>query len=812
MSKLELMAYGDYRSRLDDDNMLVIHVGSNDEIMDDATITAVMDGRTVPVTTVRRNTIRAKFCYKAINMKYNCEYQFCIRVTDNFRKVALKFEFGEKYNNQQEIITVKGKRYRDNQKKIPCVIDTYEVTDDGLKIYGWAASLKDIDICPMVGGKPVECKINKTFRKDIVDYYQEKEFSKSAGFEIFIPEADKSKVMVNITDGTRKTVEIIDISKKQKNRKISFANLFRVTAHIKKYGLWQTIRKIFCKLIGKDSFSYNAWIEKEQPNDKELANQRAQEFSIKPKFSIVVPVYRPNPEYFTEMIKSVVNQTYSNWELCLADGGGDETMEGVVSRFLRDNRIKYVKLDKNLGISGNTNAALELANGDYIVLGDHDDIIRPDALFECAKAINENPDTDVIYSDEDKLSANGKKRMEPNFKPDFNLELLRSVNYICHLFVFSKKLYEMVGGFNSEYDGAQDHDMIFRCVEQARVIKHIPKVLYSWRLHKDSTAANPESKKYAIIAGAKAVKAHLDRVGIAGEVKINDDMPGVYRVIYTPENEPFVSIIIPNKDHIDDLDKCVKSVVKQDYDKYEIIVVENNSTDEATFEYYRRAEKEYSKLKVVYWKEDFNYSKINNFGVQYAQGEYYLLLNNDTEMIEKDCLRSLVSYGARPGTGIVGAKLLYNDNTIQHAGVVVGLGGVANHVFIGNELNDYGYQWYANIAREYTAVTAACLLVKKEAYEEVGGLEEDLKVAFNDVDFCLKVREKGYRVIYNPYALLYHYESKSRGYEDTPEKIERFQGEATYLVDKWSKIMDEGDPHYNPNLSLATTDFSIREN
>ena len=814
MSDLKLMAYGDYRCRLDDDNMLVIHVGSNDEIMDSVTATATMDGTEVPVAIVKRNTIRAKLCYKAVDKRFNCEYQFCIKVTDRFKEVKLKLTFGERFDNTVNVIKIDGGRYRKNCKKVPCSVDMYEKSDKGVMISGWVASDRDVTICPMVKGKKIQHKVGITFRKDIVDYYQEDECNKPSGFEIIIPDTNIRKISIKFSDGIRETVRKIDVTKDWQKKGHSLTSIIdRTKAYLRKYGLGRTVYKCICKVLGRNSFNYNKWVAEHEPNEKELIRQKKFKFAYQPKFSVIVPVYRPEEKFFVEMVESVINQTYSNWELCLADGGGDgHTVEKIINTKFKDNRIKYVKLNENKGISGNTNAALALADGDYIVLGDHDDIIRPNALFECAKAINENRDIDVIYSDEDKVMSNGKKRLEPNLKPDFNLELLRSVNYICHLFVFSRRLYEKVGNFNSEYDGAQDHDMILRCVENTDNIKHIPKILYSWRIHQNSTSVNPESKMYAYIAGANAVKAHLERLGIKAEVEINRKMLGIYQVIYKLETEPMVSILIPNKDHKEDLDKCIKSIEKQDYSNYEIIVIENNSTEDETFEYYKTAEKSNSKIHVVYWKEDFNYSKINNFGATFAKGEYFLLLNNDTEMIENNCLRSLVSYGIGENTGIVGAKLLYDDDTVQHAGVIVGLGGVACHILIGNHKDDPGYQAYANVAREYTAVTAACLLVKREAFEAVGGLEEQLKVAFNDIDFCLKVREKGYRVIYNPYALLYHYESKSRGYEDTPEKIERFQGESLYLVEKWSKIMDEGDPHYNPNLSLSTTDFSIREN
>ena len=353
--------------------------------------------------------------------------------------------------------------------------------------------------------------------------------------------------------------------------------------------------------------------------------------------------------------------------------------------------------------------------------------------------------------------------------------------------------------------------MILRCSEKAKCIKHIPKVLYSWRIYSGSTSANPESKRYAFTAGKRAIDEHFKRMGIKAEAEMNETYLGIYRSRYEITGNPLISILIPNKDHTDDLDKCIKSILKQKYENYEIIVIENNSTEDATFEYYKKLEKDCNKVKVVYYKDKFNYSKINNFGRKEAKGGYLLLLNNDTEMINDDCLNELLSYTERDDVGITGARLLYEDNTVQHAGVVIGYNGLAGHTFVGNEPDDVGYHAYVIQARDYSAVTAACLMVKASLYDEVGGFEEELEVAFNDVDFCLKVREKGYLVVYNPYAVLYHYESKSRGYEDTPEKRNRFEKEAFFTYNKWEKILADGDPCYNPNLTLSNSDFSLRE-
>ena len=424
------------------------------------------------------------------------------------------------------------------------------------------------------------------------------------------------------------------------------------------------------------------------------------------------------------------------------------------------------------------------------------------------------PETDCLYSDEDKLDMDGGSLFDPHFKPDFNPDLLGSVNYICHLFAVRKSLLDTVGQFDAAYDGAQDYDFIFRVTEKARHIVHVPKVLYHWRCHMNSTASNPESKLYAFEAGARAIRAHYERV--YPECKIKEVKKGVdygiYHTIFELTEEPLVSVIIPNKDHREDLDKAMRSLLeKGTYENLEFIVVENNSTDPETFAYYEAIQKELPQVKVVYYEGGFNFSKINNFGVRYAKGEYLLFLNNDVELINPDTMRELLGYGMRRDVGAVGCRLLYEDDTIQHAGVVIGFGGIAGHTFIGLHEVQNSYFHRALTAQDYSAVTAACLLTKKELFLSVGGFTEELAVAFNDIDYCLKVRAAGQLVVYNPYALLHHYESKSRGLEDTPEKVERFNREVARFMKRWPEILEQGDPYYNPNLTLRKSNFALRD-
>ena len=452
-----------------------------------------------------------------------------------------------------------------------------------------------------------------------------------------------------------------------------------------------------------------------------------------------------------------------------------------------------------------------MSTGEYIVFCDHDDLLAPNALYEIIKALNENKKTDFIYSDEDILDGNVRKN--PHFKPDFSIDLLRSYNYICHLVTVKRELLNKVGMLRKEYDGAQDYDFVLRATNKAENIVHISKVLYHWRSHSNSTAGSSESKTYVFEAGKKAIEYNLKENGISGTVSMLEDEPGRYRINYEIIGNPKVSIIIPNKDAKSDLKNCIDSILKSTYNNYEIIIVENNSTKEETFKYYEKLQKEYSNIFVKEMKiDEFNYSKINNYGEKFAKGDYILLLNNDTKVIANDWIENMLGICQREDVGIVGAKLLYPDNTTQHVGVVVGIGGVAGHVNTNLRENEPGYFSRATVINNFSAVTAACLMVKRNLYEEVGGLTEEFKVAFNDIDFCLKVREKGYLVVLNPFAKLTHYESKTRGMEDTKEKIKRFESEMDLFKFKWKNILENGDPYYNINLRLDNSNFYINTN
>ena len=534
-----------------------------------------------------------------------------------------------------------------------------------------------------------------------------------------------------------------------------------------------------------------------------------------PKISIVVPLYNTPLNFLEELLDSVVNQTYRNWELCCVDAGQDTAVgQHVQARAKADPRIRYQKLTENEGIAGNTNHGFELATGDYIALLDHDDILHPCALWYTAQAIVEQG-ADFVYTDEATFEGKVENVVLYHFKPDFMLDNLRSNNYICHLTTFSKVLMEQAGGGErAEYNGSQDYDLFLRLTEKARKIAHIPHALYYWRSSPNSTASDISAKTYCIDAGIAALKAHYARCGVTvDDVTLIPGTPGYYKTDYTMAHPGRVSILIPTCDHIRDLETCVESIyARTTYPDFEILLIENNSKEEQTFRSYERMRKEHpDTLKVLTWQgKGFNYSALNNFGARYATGEYLLLLNNDTEVITPGWLEEMVMYAQQKRVGCVGAKLLYPDDTIQHAGVGFGIGGVAGHLHKYFPATSDGYMGRLNYVQDVYGDTAACLLIRKEIYDEVHGLDESYAVAFNDVDFCVRVREAGYTNVFTPFAQLYHYESKSRGMEDNPEKQKRFQGEVLRFQARWGDLLAKGDPCTNPNFDIQREDFSLK--
>lgn len=562
----------------------------------------------------------------------------------------------------------------------------------------------------------------------------------------------------------------------------------------------------------EENENYQKWIEKYEPKYDELEKQRETTFEYMPKISIVVPMYNTPEKYFKELLESITEQTYENWELCLADGSPEkaEYLEDLIQPL--GDKIKYKILSENKGISGNSNEALKLATGDFIALLDHDDIIPKFALYEIVKTINEKPDVDFIYTDEDKILEENEKRISPHFKQDYAIDTLRSYNYICHFSIFKKELMDKLGGFNSEFDGSQDYDLILRATEQAKHIVHIPKILYNWRISSTSVASGAAAKPYAYEAAKRAILASIERHGIQGAKVEDSRIIGLYKVTYPVKGEPKISIIIPNKDHKKDLKRCIKSILKSTYKNYEIIIVENNSKEKNIFKYYKKLEKN-PNIKIEKCEMSiFNYSKLNNFGASKASGEYFVFLNNDTKIITNNWLETIISNCQREEIGAIGAKLIYKNKRIQHAGVVLNLTGTAGHVNWNEKENNPGYFGRIMIQQNVSAVTGALLGVSKKIFEQVNGFDETFPIAYNDVDFCLKIQDIGKLITYNPYIEAYHYESQSRGYEDTEEKQKRLKKEESKLKKKWKKYFDVTDKYYSPNLRTDVPNMRIKFN
>jgi len=553
--------------------------------------------------------------------------------------------------------------------------------------------------------------------------------------------------------------------------------------------------------------SYKKWIRKHEKH-----RNKVKVLSYKPLISIVTPVYNTNPQYLIQMIESVFDQNYANWELCLADDASsqEETLEVLKYYESKDTRIKIVYREENGHISEASNSALALAIGEYVTFLDHDDLLAPDALYRMIRRLNKKPLLKLLYSDEDKIDKHNN-RYDPHFKSGWNPDMFFSQNYLSHLTMIKKEIVDKAGGFRTGYEGSQDYDLFLRCLQHIEhtEIGHIEHILYHWRAIEGSTALDPNAKRYTTSAGMRALQDYFKHTN--EKVTVGKGMvENTYKVTYHIEvDQPLVSIIIPTRDRYSLLKKCIDSILKNtDYKNYEIIILDNESSETKILEYFEMLTQSQN-IRIVEYHQPFNFSAINNFGVSQAKGEVVALLNNDVEIISTHWLTELVQHALRPEIAAVGAMLYYRDNTIQHAGVVLGIGGVAGHSHKYFPKGSFGYFSRLRIIQNYAAVTGACLVVKKLLYEEVGGLdEENLSVAFNDVDICLKLQAKGYRNLWTPYVELYHHESRSRGAEDTKEKKERFGKEIAHMKKKWKKNLDN-DRYYNGKLTRIFEDFRI---
>ena len=592
--------------------------------------------------------------------------------------------------------------------------------------------------------------------------------------------------------------------------------MMRTKERLGYYGSLKGIaRKLNAKMIEKKARRQHGTAS--FPNAQEAERQRNTVFDRDVTFSILVPLYNTPEKFLRQAIESVISQTYPKWQLCLADGSDEAhaTVGKICQEYAdKDDRITYQKLSENKGISGNTNACLAMARGNYIALFDHDDVLHPSVLYEYMKVICEK-DADYIYCDE--ATFHGNKTIDDmitlHFKPDYAPDNLCANNYICHFSAFKRTLLEGTELFRSEFDGSQDHDMILRLTAKAKCVAHVPKLLYYWRSHAGSVASDISAKSYAIEAAKGAVAAHLREEGWENfEITSTKAFETIFRIKYEIKGNPRVSILIPNKDHLDDLKRCISSIVeKSSYDNYEIIVIENNSTTDEIFAYYEELKKN-PDIRVVTYEGDFNYSAINNFGERYATGEYILLLNNDTQVITLDWIEELLMYAQREDVGAVGAKLYYEDKTIQHAGVVLGLGAhrTAGHTHYRVSSNNLGYMGRLCYAQDVMAVTGACLMMRKSLFEELGGLDEGFAVSLNDVDLCIRAWKSGHVNVFTPFAELYHFESVSRGLDDKGEKAKRYDRESAAFREKWKDLLEQGDPYYNPNFSLDRSDFALK--
>lgn len=807
-------------------------------------------------------------------------------------------------------------------------VDIALAREGELMLQGWAFGSNPEEEVKLTvvdqAGNPVPGTTVSSVRRDEVvnaffgDYVKAHgALQRDLGFDVHTPYAQgETRILVLQADGQTKRVKFTDhileefnsVAHRKREKLLALFHWETVEVaweYFQKHGLRALFKKSVHKIQNiQDDYDYNEWYKKVRITDEELAKQResAADFAMQPTFSIVIPVYATPEKFLRRMLDSIREQTYPKFEVCLVDATpyakiqhdpaqGRTPQEVLAEYAAADSRFRYATLTENLGIAENTNAAIRMATGDFIVLADHDDELEPQALYECVRAINAHPDVQVLYSDEDKVDFEDIYYFEPHFKTDFNPDLLRSVNYICHLFVARRSLLDAIAETaadgrqiyeRSAYDGAQDYDLILRATEKAQAIEssfnaldqtllrqgrftssniiHIPMVLYHWRAHQASTAQHPEAKLYAFEAGARAVYDHCKRIGLPIQKVEQGITYGFYHPIYENQ-QPLISVVIPNKDHSADLDQAITSLSAGNYKNLEFIIVENNSDQAETWNYYEALKKRFPEelpadfidpatsgalstsetstaesnsaaskpaqvsvyhgaaasvlpqpvVKVVKWDGPFNYSAINNYGVQFTHGQYLLFLNNDIEEIDPDSIDEMIGYVQREDVGICGARLLYPDEDIQHAGVIMGMGGIAGAAFVRTHDSDLSYMHRAKCIQDYSCVTAACLLTKRSLFDEVGGFTEKLAVAFNDVDYCMKVRALGKLVVYNPYAKFYHYESKSRGMEDTPEKLARFHSEILTFGTTWKDILRDGDPYYSPALTFRKANFALKD-
>lgn len=685
----------------------------------------------------------------------------------------------------------------------------YDVAKKEYFVTGWALDILGEEVeLTILDSQNQKIEAKKTENDIYICFYPNQ---RNIGFKLVFPsEEGISYRLLMKSKNDEKEVQLVSETKQSNIPTSRFAYIVKKgIRYLERNGVKKTLKRVF--LRNSEIVKYNQWLEAHAPSLQELAQQRETNFAYAPKISVIVATFNTKESYLKEMIDSLVSQSYQNWELCVADGSTNDFVQDYIQEhYSKEKRIVFKRLERNYGISGNMNAALEMVSGEYVGLFDHDDLITPDCLYEIVSSL-QVVRHEAIYTDEDKLDDEKQRFVEPHFKPDYSIDQLCSHNYITHFFVVSKKLVDQVGGLREEYDGSQDHDFILRCCEKANSVHHIPKILYHWRMHLASTAMNPESKMYCYTSGKKAVQAHYDRLHIRAKSEmLGAPLYGIYRSHFETPGNPLVSIVIPNRNLKDTLKTCIDSLYKVNtYKNFEIVIVENNSTEADIFDYYKELENTKDNIQIVTWKDEFNYSAINNYGVQFTHGDYLLFLNNDTEVISEEAISEMLGYCMRKDVGCVGAKLLYRDRTIQHCGVVIGYKGYAAGAFTGLKEDDFGYMAKPLINANYSAVTAACMMVKRKDFDAVQGFDPAFKVACNDVDFCLKVRSLNKVNVLNVYSLWYHDESKTRGLDTQGEAYERFQREVKLFQAKWPDILAQSDPFHSPNFNLEIAPFVL---
>lgn len=740
-------------------------------------------------------------------------YNYWVKVPDG--ALGRLVIYRDNPSGRHKIAEIIPKSMKEMRGQLNYSIDGGELLENGFQLSGWRASGKPVRIRVWDNAtrKRIPVSISYHGRSDLIRRYPEAKEGDMTGFTLtgkgVTPKS--VKVFFETEDAEGHLDWVLKKSAfRQKKEKLSEL-AFKAKVYRQQFGTINTIKRFADKLARKEGIDYNTWRMKTLPSRETLEKQKQYPFKKRNVFSLITVVEEPDVLKNRPLFKTLKAQTYGGWELIMIrteESSGNGKFSSFRGNERPDRRIHIVTAPRGASRADILARAVKRTGGDYIALIDPDSAFSPETFYRFAEEADRNPEADIIYSDEDKLNIPGRKYSDPVFKPDYDMDLQRSENYIGDLFAARKEISAEAARESSEESGLWNFDYILRCCEKARAVSHAPIALYHKVLYKNQVEeSDPETVRGK---DTEALRRHFARIGINADTEVTE-IAGVYRNRYRYDDTPLVSIIIPNKDHTEDLDKCLSSIESlSKYPAIEYVIVENNSEKPETFSYYETLKNRNKRVRVITWENEFNYSAINNFGARNASGQYFLFMNNDIEMIAPDCIEEMLGYASRKDVGAVGAKLLYADGSIQHAGVILGLGGVAGHAFNKEPGDVAGYERRAVCAQRYSAVTAACMMVRKDVFEEVEGFSSDFSVAYNDIDFCLRLRGKGLHIIYTPYALLYHYESKSRGSEGTPEKSRRFLEEVELFMERWKPVLSKRDPYYNPNLTIHSSDFDLK--